>query len=380
MFSHIFITRLKCLLRDRQLVFWTLLFPILLGVFFNMAFSNLNKEETFQAFPIAVVQSDAYQKDTAFRTVLESVSKGSGRIFDLTVAENRQAADKLLAENKIKGYITVGDEIGMTVKNSGLYENILKAFLDSYRHTASSVSTIIKTDPAAVGRGLLNDLGAQKDFTREVPISSAKPDNILNYFYALLAMTCMYGGFWGLKEITDIQANLSPRAARVNVAPVHKLKAFLSGFCAALLIQSAEILVLLAFLMFGLHIDFGTKTVYVVLTALAGGLAGLSLGAFISALIRGGEGIKVAVLLAVSMTGSFLSGMMYGDIKYIIQQHVPILSYLNPVNLLTDAFYSLYYYDTFGRYALNMGLLGVSTFIFCAGTYFIIRRQKYASL
>lgn len=33
--------RLKCILRDRQLMFWTLLFPILLATLFNLALSNI---------------------------------------------------------------------------------------------------------------------------------------------------------------------------------------------------------------------------------------------------------------------------------------------------------------------------------------------------
>ena len=72
--------------------------------------------------------------------------------------------------------------------------------------------------------------------------------------------------------------------------------------------------------------------------------------------------------------------MMFLDMKYIVAQRLPILSYLNPVNLLTDAFYSLYYYDTLTRYLLNIGILGIFIVIFCAGTYFIIRRRQYASL
>lgn len=380
MFLHIFSARLKCLLRDRALVFWTLLFPIILAVFFNMAFSNLNREETFQPFPVAVVQSAEYRADTNFKSVLASVSTGKNRMFDLTAAADRQAADKLLADGKIKGYITVGKEIGMTVKSSGLDETILKAFLDSYRRTASSVAAIARADPAALQRGVLNDLGKNTDYTKAVPISSASPDDTLSYFYSLIAMACLYGGFWGLKEVGDIQANLSPRAARVNVAPVHKLKTFLSGFAAAVLLNFAEILILLAFLIFGLQISFGPRTGYVILTAFSGCVMGLAFGALVGALVRGGEGIKVAVLMSVSMLGSFLSGMMYQNIKYIVQQNAPVLSYLNPVNLLTDAFYSLYYYDTLARYAVNMGAILILTVLFFGGTYLVIRRQKYASL
>ena len=45
---HIFGNRLKCLLRDKENVFWTMLFPILLAVFFNLALSNVNAGESFR--------------------------------------------------------------------------------------------------------------------------------------------------------------------------------------------------------------------------------------------------------------------------------------------------------------------------------------------
>ena len=85
-------------------------------------------------------------------------------------------------------------------------------------------------------------------------------------------------------------------------------------------------------------------------------------------------------MIGVTMVGCFLAGMMYQNMKYVVAQKVPVLSYLNPVNLLTDAFYSLYYYDTLSRYALNIGILCVFIVIFCIGTYITIRRRKYANL
>lgn len=380
MFAHIFTTRLKCLVRDRQTVFWTLLFPLILATFFNMAFSNLNNSETFHPINVAVINDTGYRQNGDFKSVLEEVSKGDDRIFNLTTVTGGQEANQLLNDGKIKGYITVGSQIGLTVNDSGLDQNIIKSFLDSYQKTASVAKSIITQNPASVQSGLLDDLGTEQEYTKEVSGTNASPNNVLNYFYALIAMSCLYGGFFGMKEVSDIQANLSQRAARVNVVPVHKLKIFLINMLASLSVHFAELLVLLAYLYFGLNIDFGAKTGFVLLTTFAGSILGISLGAFVSALIPKGEGIKVAVLLAVSMIGSFLSGMMYQEMKYIVAQKAPVLSYLNPVNLLTDSFYSLYYYDTFTRYALNMSVLGIFILAFCAASYFIIRRQKYASL
>ena len=379
MFRHIFLTRLKCLIRDKEMVFWTLFFPLILATFFDMAFSNLNNSETFHPIDIAVVQNAAYQQSTDLQSALQSASQGDDRIFNLT-AVTKEEADSLLNDNKIQGYIDADPEITLVVKDSGLNQNIIKAFLDNYRQTVSAVTSILKENPMAAQTGLFDAIADRQEYTKEVTGSSAQPNNVLNYFYTLIAMSCLYGGFWGMKEITDIQANLSSRAARVNTAPVHKAKVFLFSLCAALLIDFVEMLLLLAYLYFGLKIDFGNKAGFVLLTTFVGCIVGISFGAFISSLVKKGEGLKVAILIAVSMVGSFLSGMMYQEMKYIIAQNVPVLSYLNPANLLTDAFYSLYYYDTYTRYALNMGALGIFAVVFCMVTYLIIRRQKYASL
>lgn len=381
MFAHIFINRLKCLLRDRVTVFWTLMFPIILATLFNMALSNISSAETFKAIDIAVVDDANYQKDQYFKVVLNEVSKGDNRLFNLNVT-SRDEAERLLNDNAVAGYIVVESPIKLVVNKSGLNQNIIKSFIDNYIQTVSAVNSILHNGPNGPMKQqeLIKDLGNQQQYIREVSGTKAEPNNILIYFYSLIAMACFYGGFIGMQEVTSIQADISPLAARINVAPVHKLKTFIYSMSASLLINFAELLILLAYLYFVLKIDFGEKTTYVLLTTFLGSIAGLSFGALISALVKKSENIKIAVLISVSMIGSFLAGMMQHSMKYIIAQNVPLLSYLNPINLLTDAFYSLYYYDTLSRYALNMGILCMLIVLFCTGTYLIIRRRKYASL
>ena len=378
MFAHIFTTRLKCLLRDRGLVFWTLLFPIILSVFFKMGFSNLNTTENFRPIPVAVVDDAQYRQDAPFRQALQTVSKGNGRLFDLTET-TKDNADELLKENKIYGYLTAGSPVGVTVKAAGYEQSILKSFADSYLQTFSAASYLIRKNPSAAA-GIAESLEAQQDYTEALPSGGGGTDSTTLYFYSLVAMACLYGSFWGMNEVVDIQADLSQRAARVNVAPVRKMKVFLSGIAASFAVDFAEVLLLLVFLRFALNISFGAKTGFVVLTALIGTATGIFFGAFVGAAVKASEGMKVGVLIGLSILGSALAGMMYEGIKYLIQQYVPILGYLNPANLLTDAFYCLYCFDTYGRYALDLGILGGFILFFGAITYLIIRRQKYASL
>lgn len=378
MFSHILQARFKCLLRDKQMVFWTLLFPLILAVFFQMALTNLNSDEKLSPIGVAVTDTSAYRRNEAFRTVLKAVSEGDGRMFNLTETTEDEAK-RLLEEGKVEGIVRVGDKINLTVTKSGLNQTILKSFLDEYGRTESAAGQLIRKNPAAA-QSLASTLKNRGEYTKDVSGGTADPNNIYSFFYALIAMACLYGGFWGLKEVSDIQADLSDRAVRVNVAPVNKLKVFLAGISAALVMNFLEILVLLALLAFGFQVNFGPRAGLVVLTSFAGCLVGVSSGAFIASVIRKGEGLKVAVLIAYSMTGSFLAGMMSQKIKYLVAKNAPAVAWLNPVNLLTDAFYSLYYYDTLNRYALNMAALAVFTVAFCAGTYLMIRRRKYASL
>ena len=200
------------------------------------------------------------------------------------------------------------------------------------------------------------------------------------YYYALIAMASLFGGFWGIKEITDIQANLSPQGARLNVAPVGKLKMLVYSFPAAILIQFLSCVVLVIYLEVVLGVHFGDQILFILIACLAGSMAGVTFGAMIGAAIKGGEGIKTAVLLVTSLLLSFLSGLMVADVKYIVVHAVPAMAWLNPANLISDAFYALYYYTSYAKFFENIGLLLGFSAVFTLIVYLITRRQRYASL
>jgi ABC-2 type transport system permease protein len=380
MFMHIFGYRLKCLARDREMVFWTLIFPLILATMFHFAFDQLmGRQETFRPIRAAVVGSDAYRQNVAFRQALDALSgPGEGQLIELTVTDDREAR-RLLEEGAISGVITVDDPIGLTVSQSGIEQSILKSILDEYAHTYATITGILEehpTDPA----GLLREIGQVRTYTQQISFSSAEPNTTLNFFYALIAMTCLYGGFWGLRNTTDMQADLSPQGARRSVAPTHKFGVVLYDSAAALTINLAEVTVLLAYLMLVLRVKFGNQVWYVLLTCLAGCIAGVSFGAFIGTFARKSEGVKTAILSASSMTMSFLAGMMMVNMKDIIARKAPILSYINPAALITDAFYSLYILEGHRRFFLNIALLLLISLAICILSFLNLRRDRYASL
>jgi len=378
MFAHIFKYRLKCLLGDKVSLFWTMVFPLLLATFFHLTLSNLTTGEKLKIIDIAVVDNEAWRENENFRQVVGEISNGDERLFNLTVV-SAEEAEKLLADNKISGYIVTGNPIKLVVNGSGMNQSIIQSFIDNYMQNFAAFESIISKDPSKLQQ-LVENMRDQQSYVHETKLPGGEPNYIVNYFYALIAMACFYGGFLGMREITDIQADISPIAARVNVAPVHKMKAFLYSSSVSLLVQFSEMLVLLGYINFVLKVSFGNRTGLVLLTTFAGSVAGLTFGAFVSALVKKSEGIKIGILIAVSMLCSFLAGMMQQSIKYFISQKLPVLTWINPLNLLTDAFYCLYYYDTVSRYVTNMVVLLGFIVVFGSVTYFIIRRRKYASI
>ena len=99
MFLHIFVNRLKCLIRDRQLVFWTFLYPLVIATLFSLAFSNLSSADAFHSIPIAVVDNVEYKNETTFQSVLSSVSDtnetSQNKLFHVTVISLEKAEDSL---------------------------------------------------------------------------------------------------------------------------------------------------------------------------------------------------------------------------------------------------------------------------------------------
>lgn len=375
MFTHIFYYRIKSLLRQKSLVFWTMIFPLALATFFNISLSNVKAIDDFEPIPVALVNDGAYPE---LIETMKNLSEGDDRLFELTLGDD-QTALNLLKDGKISGYIVPGEPSTLVVAKTGIYQSILKSFIDQYSYNALAMQDIALHHPESIP-DLLSVIGASEDYVKEVSVTNKSTDPTLIYFYALIAMSCLYGSLYGLEEVNRVQANLTYHAARLNIAPVHKLKVFSAGMLAAIVIHYSGLLILLGYMQLVLSVNFGDNLYYVALILFIGSILGISMGSVISALVKKSEGIKVAVVLLVSMLGSFLSGMMIAEVKYYIAQKLPILGYINPANLLSDALYALYYYDTHTRLFINLAGMSIYALVFCMITYFLIRGRKYASL
>lgn len=374
MFFHIYKNRLKCTLRDKEILFWSTAFSFILAVLFNLVLSGVDKGEAFTEIPIAVVETESLNRDLVFKEVLDQTKD----MFDITYTDKINA-DKLLDDNKIEGYILYEENINLIIRKSGITQTIVKSFLDEYEQASSTIKSIALIKPESVQEAV-EAMSKKFNYLTDEKRGQAKPNTFLICFYSLIAMACLYSGNLSLKEITSIQADASIEGARLNVAPVSKMKMFFASMASVITVAIIQIFLLMLFSIKLLGVNFGDDIARIVIICITGIFSGALLGAFIGSIVKGNISKKVGIMVVITMIMCFLSGMMAPKLKYTIENSIPILSKININTLITDSFYSLYYYTDNTKLTSNIINLWVINVVLSVVIYLAVRRRRYESI
>lgn len=391
MFKHNFKYSFKTLFRNKALIFWTFAFPIILGTLFYLAFSNIENSEKLDIIDIAIIDNEEFQNNKIVVETFKTLgnSDRSEQLFNIKYTD-LQDAQELLNDSKITGYILMeNNNTNVVIMQNGINETILKYVVEEIEQTNKIINDLssdkieemqdnYQMDYQKIYEYVANLINANDSYVKD--ISSKRLSYTMIEFYTLIAMTCLYGGILGMTLINQNMANMSSTGARIQISPIHKGKLILSSVLASYLTQLIGLFILFIYTIFILHVDYGSNLILIILLALAGSLAGLTLGISIATLIKANENVKTGIVLSITMLGCFLSGMMGITMKYIIDKNIPIINKFNPASMITDGFYSLYYYDTLNRYLFNIISLLVFSFIMILLSYKGLRRQKYDSI
>ena len=389
MFLHNLKYSLKTLFRSKALIFWTFAFPIILGTFFKMAFSDIENSEKLDIINIAVINNEEFNNDIVFKNTFKELSDKNSEnyMFDIKYT-TLEESKKLLEEEKITAYILFKDNnIDMSINKNGINETVTKYVIDEVQSKKTILTNIITKE--------LANNNYEVDYTEITNLVNSIMNNSkakfinksrsnLSYtmveYYTLIAMACLYGSMLSMYIINYILPNMNSVGKRVSISGVYKSSLITSCLIASYIVQIIGIAILFLYTIFVLKVDYGNHIGKVILLMLAGSLAGLSLGVSVSTIIKTNENAKTGILVAITMIMCFLSGMMGITMKYIIDKNAKILNIINPANMITDGFYSLYYYDTFNRYYFNIISLIIFSILMILISYSGLRRQKYDSI
>lgn len=395
MFIHNFKYAFKTLFRNRALVFWTFAFPIILGTFFKLAFSNIENSEKLDIINIAIIENEEFKSNQIFSETFKFLSdeQNEDRLFD-TKYTSLEDAKKLLEEDKIIGYLLIeGNTPKIIVNTSGIDETIFKYVTEEITQTEEIMKNVVEHQLIKENSNEQSNMSSvyAKIYKEVLEITQQENKNIedisssnLSYtmieFYTLIAMTCLYGGILGMVAINQNLANMSSNGKRVSVSPTSKGKVIFSSVFASYLVQLIGLAILFVYTVFVLKVDYGNNLPLIAVLALMGCLAGLSLGVAIGTLFKTNENAKTGIVIAITMLGCFLSGMMGITMKYVVDKNVPLINKINPASMITDGFYSLYYYNTLNRYFFNVASLLIFSAVMIGISYMSLRRQKYDSI
>lgn len=378
MYFHLLKYKLKQLFRDKELLGWIFAFPLALGTFFFLSFGNMinNEEFNFDPVPVAFVTDS---QESALGGIIEGLSKDNeDQLFKLTITDKDNALE-LLEAGEIDGIIYDTQAPTITVAKEGLNQSIIKSFLETYLKHLHVFEQIGSKNPDKLEEAIAL-ISSHISYNKETSIGNSQMDNLSQYFYALIAMTCLYGSIIGKQCVENIQANLSALGARREVSPAHKMSVILADFTGSFIFNYISVLFLFFYLIVILKVDFGDQIPYILATAFAGSVIGVSMGTFIGSIGKMSSNVKEAIVSTVSLIMSFLSGLMINSMKDIIEHTVPFVNRINPAALITDCLYSLNMYDTYNRFYTNMASMGIIAALFMFGSYMLLRRNRYASI
>ena len=370
------------LMRNKANLFWILVFPIVLGCFFKIAFSNITASESFHTIPVAVVEGDNADA-TAFHTMIEQLSGDSeDAMLSATFCDDKKART-LLEKGKVDGIFYTTDTVELAVNSdlsdASINQSILQSLLTQYYLNRDLIVQILTTNQGNI-ESLVDSIGQSVDTRKEVSLTRNNVDTYDQYFYNLIAMACLYTAMGGINLAINNSANLSSLAARKTIAPAKRAALIGTELLAIILFESLLNMVSFLFIVTVLGIHMTTHLGLALLTILISTTFSITFGMFLGCVGPKSEGGKTGLMFAVVMPLCFLSGLMMGTMRMVVEKYAPFVNRINPAALISDSFYALNNYDTLTRYTGNILTLLLMTALFLIISILVTRRKTYASL
>ena len=138
MFLHNLKYSLKTLFKNKTLIFWTFAFPLILGTLFQMAFQDIEKNETLDTISIAIVE----EKENNIKNIFEELEIEDKKMFSIFYGNEEEAKEKL-EQSEISGYLILSDTPKIIVKENGINQTILKYVVGEIIETEEIMNNMI---------------------------------------------------------------------------------------------------------------------------------------------------------------------------------------------------------------------------------------------
>jgi ABC-2 type transport system permease protein len=383
-----FKTTVLSLLRNKSMLLWALLFPIVLTCIFMGMFSGIESAYSAVGSDLGIVRSASYGSNEGLQQTLRSISLSTGKngIVKLSYFDSEAAARKAIADEKIDSYLTVSNAGSISLHvgqrslgaNGSLPTTILASALNSHLHATNAVAVIMArvTPGGSVPASLASGDGVS---IKRLVLTKNAPDPDVRYYFSLLAMTSGIGSAAAMLSIQRLQPTEGAVGARQSVSSTPRWCMLVGALLGSWLCQFACMLAALLFMALVARVNFGTGAAPLLLAIAASSLTGCAAGALLGTIPHMEDGMVSGITCLLSLfTG------LYGPASQLITDSLeataPTLIHANPLWQMTNCFYSLLYYDLYGPFLSSIAALLAMTGIFLAIAAFRMRRISHGQL
>ena len=349
------------------------------------------KEFDLKDFPFDYLTTDRAEidniseEDLPFIKMMKDLEYDDGtKMIQVVDVKSHEEAEELLSDGDLAAIITVDSitDISMLVNGNGVKHSILSTIISEYRLQAGKAIDTINSDPEKLNESdqVMDESVEKMEFIDAKSTAGDNKDPFIPYFYNLIAMVALMGSMSSLNVIVNNQANQSTSGLRIDCSPVNKTVFALAQLVAVTILQMMILTIMLIYLIFILRIQFGGDTGMIFLTTYLASLVGVSLGFLVASIGKMKLDKKEAILMVFFLGGGFMSGLMYGDMKILMEEKCPIFNRLNPSSVITDAFYALNVFGVGERYYRSVIYMIIVSFVMIVAASILSRRSSYKSL
>lgn len=380
--SSVFVNELRRLVRDRALLMWTLVFPLLLTVIFMNMFAGITAASTPKAVPLGVVKDAAYDAAPGLDALVQGLTdtSSSHHYAEVTTYPTAATAEAAARADQTVGYLAVEEgqpTLYLTVKgNQSAASLALRQILDTYQQTLAQQRELLS---AGVDPQDLSALAQRQVFTTEMQVTPAGVGSVSRYYFSLLAFTSGMGMMLAVSTVNGVMASSGQLGARRAMAGIPRWQVLSGALGAAWLCITASTGTAFVFMQQVAGVSFGPHAYLAPVVILASGLMSCTAGAVLGTVPRFSVGAVSGITTLLSLfTGLYGTGSQ--RLADAVENRAPLLAWLNPLWQSAHGFYSLLYYDSLTPFLCSCAaLLGMSA-LFLAVALLRMRRMSHDHL
>lgn len=262
---------------------------------------------------------------------------------------------------------------------------ILESVATSYLQRVALIEDLSAHDPAALSDPIaLEDALGLGVSVREVSLTHAQPDSMVRFYYALLGMASIFAAQLAGESVWRLQPTSSAAGARRAVSGTSRMRLLIPTIGACWAVSTTFLVIAFGYICLTAHIDFSGREGLCLVGIAASSLLSCGIGALVGALPgRMGSDSRRGILTALTCLLSLFAGL-YGEPTMELADTVahvfPAATWLNPVCLIRDLFYTVYYYDTLVPFSLRLAAYAGIAAVLLAVSAACMRRSAHEHL